>query len=127
MRYQVRNRYTEADRTLMWERWQRGDSLAAIGRLFDREHSSVERIIRETGGIRPPQRSRSRLALTLAEREEISRGLVAVLSLRSIAASLNRAPSTVCREINRNGGRNRYRATKADQAAWQRARRPKVC
>lgn len=120
-------RYSEADKAIMWDRWQKGDSLATIARLFDREHPSIERIIRETGGIRPPQRRRSRLALTLAEREEISRGLVTGLSVRSIAASLDRAPSTVCREISRNGGRNRYRANQADQMAWQRARRPKVC
>ena len=120
-------RYSEADKELMWDRWQKGDSLAVIARTFDREHSSIEGIIRAAGGIRPPQRRRSRLALTLAEREEISRGLVAGLSIRSIAASLNRAPSTVCREINRNGGRHHYRANQADQTAWQRARRPKVC
>jgi len=72
----------------MWDRWQKGDSLAAIARVFDREHPSIERIIRETGGIRPPQRRRSRLALTFAEREEISRSLVAERSIRSIAASV---------------------------------------
>jgi IS30 family transposase len=120
-------RYSEADKELMWDRWRKGDSLATIARLFDREHPSIERIIRATGGIRPPQRRRSRLALTLAEREEISRGLVAGCSIRSIAASLNRAPSTVCREINRNGGGSHYRANQADEMAWQRARRPKVC
>ena len=121
------NRSSEADKALMWERWRKGDSLATIARLFDREHSSVETILRKTGGIRPPQRRRSERALSLAEREEISRGLVAGLSLRSIATSLGRAPSTVCREINRNGGRHRYRAVKADRAAWERARRPKPC
>jgi len=120
-------RYSETDKALMWDRWQKGDSLAKIARLFDREHPSIERIIRETGGIRPPPRRRSRLALTLAEREEISRGVVIGQSIRSIAASLERAPSTICREINRNGGRGNYRATKADQAAWERARRPKPC
>ncbi len=127
MKNRPRHRYTESDRALMWDRWQRGDSLATIARLFDREHSSIERIIKETGGIRPPQRKRSRLALTLAEREEISRGLVAGHSIRLIASSLNRAPSTICREINRNGGRRRYRANTADQIAWDRARRPKRC
>jgi len=120
-------RYSETDKALMWDRWQKGESLAAIARLFDREHPSIERIIRETGGIRPPRRRRSRLALTLAEREEISRGLVAGHTIRSIATSLDRAPSTVCREIKRNGGRRRYRANQADEMAWQRARRPKIC
>ena len=77
MKYRTRIYYTEEQKALMWDRWQKGDSLAAIARLFDREHSSVQRIIQEYGGIRPPQRRRSRLALTLSEREEISRGVVA--------------------------------------------------
>jgi IS30 family transposase len=80
-----------------------------------------------TGGIRPPPRQRSRLALTLAEREEISRGLARNQSLRVIAARLGRAPSTISREVNRNGGLRHYRASRADQAAWDRAQRPKPC
>jgi IS30 family transposase len=127
MKYLSRIYYTEADKALMWDRWQTGESLNSIARLFDRNHSSVERILKETGGIRPPQRRRSRLALKLSEREEISRGVVAGQSIRSIAASLGRAPSTVGRELRRNGGRRRYRASKADQAAWDRVRRPKTC
>ena len=127
MKYRPRNRYTAADRALMWDRWQKGDSLASIARLFDREHSSIERIIRETGGIRPPERKRSRLSLSLSEREEISRGVATGCSIRSIARSLGRSPSTISRELSRNGGRRRYRATRADQAAWQRSRRPKPC
>ena len=124
MKQRPRIYYTESDKALMWDRWQKGDSLHAIARLFDRGHSSVQRIFGETGGIRPPQRRRSRLALRLSEREEISRGVVAGHSICLIAESLGRAPSTVSREINRNGGRQRYRANKADQAAWDRARRP---
>jgi IS30 family transposase len=127
MKQRPRIYYTEADRTLMWDRWQKGDSQHAIARLFDRGHSSVSRILSKTGGIRPAPRRRSPLALTLAEREEISRGIVAGQSIRSIAASLGRAPSTVSREINRNGGCRGYRASRADQAAWERAHRPKRC
>jgi IS30 family transposase len=127
MKYRTRIYYSEADKALMWDRWQAGDSLHQIARLFDRHHSSVRGILAETGGIRPQLRHRARLALTLAEREEISRGMVAGRSLRSIAASLGRAPSTVSREINRNGGRRGYRASTADQAAWDRACRPKPC
>ena len=119
--------YTESQRSLMWDRWQKGDSLQQIAQLFDRNHSSVERILAESGGIRPAQRCRSRLALTLAEREEISRAVVAGQSIRSIAASLERAPSTISREIKRNGDRETYRASQADQAAWDRTRRPKTC
>jgi IS30 family transposase len=127
MKQKPRIYYTEAQKALMWDRWQKGDSMNAIARLFDRGHASVQGILAETGGIRPAPRSRSRLSLTLAEREEISRGLVADHSVRSIAASLGRAPSTISREVNRNGGRRHYRANKADQAAWKRAHRPKRC
>jgi IS30 family transposase len=111
----------------MWDHWQKGDSLQQIAQLFDRNHPSIERILAESGGIRPAQRRRSRLALTLAEREEISRAVVAGQSIRSIAASLERAPSTVSREIKRNGDRETYRASQANQAAWDRAHRPKTC
>jgi transposase, IS30 family len=119
--------YTEGQKALMWERWQKGESLHQIARLFDRNHTSVQGILARTGGIRPAKRSRSRLALTLAEREEISRSVVAGHSIRSIAASVGRAPSTVSREIERNGGRESYRASQAEQAAWDRAHRPKTC
>ena len=127
MKQRTRIYYSQSDRALMWDRWQRGDSLHAIARLFDRGHSSVQRIFGEAGGIRPPPRRRSRLALTLSEREEISRGVVAGHSIRSMAKLLGRSPSTVSREINRNGGRRCYRAGEADQAAWHRALRPKRC
>jgi IS30 family transposase len=127
MKYRTRIYYNAEQKNLMWDRWQAGDSLHEIARLFDRGHSSIQGVLSETGGIRPRPRSRSRRALTLAEREEISRGMVAGKSLRSIATSLDRAPSTVSREINRNGGRRGYRASKADQAAWDRAHRPKTC
>ena len=101
--------------------------MRSIGRRFDRNSSSVYPLLARTGGIRPVERQRSRLALTLAEREEISRGLRARLSLRAIARHLRRAPSTISREVQRNGGHCRYRATVSDQAAWDRARRPKPC
>ena len=127
MKQRPRIYYTQAQIAQMWDRWQEGVSLNEIGRMFDRGHSSVQRILAESGGIRPPQRRRSRRALSLAEREEISRGIVAGRSLRSIASSLGRAPSTVSRELRRNGGRRRYRANQADRAAWDRAKRPKSC
>ena len=119
--------YTETDKALMWDRWQQGESLEKIAQLFDRSHGSVAAILRRTGGIRPPKRVRSGRTLSLAEREEISRGVASGRSLRSIAATLNRAPSTVSREISRNGGRQHYRANLADRAAWNRALRPKSC
>jgi len=127
MKQRPRIYYTESQKALMWERWQKGDSLHEIARLFDRHHPSIQGILAETGGIRPAQRCRSRLALTLAEREEISRAVVAGHSIRSIAASPGRVPSTISREIKRNGGHESYRASQADRAAWDRARRPKIC
>jgi IS30 family transposase len=119
--------YTESQKALMWERWQKGESLQQIAQLFDRNHSSIQPILAATGGIRPDSRCRSRLALTLAERGEISRAVVAGHSIRSIAAQLGRAPSTISREIRRNDGPQGYRASQADQAAWDRGCRPKVC
>ena len=126
-KYRRRPRLTEAEKAMLWNRWQQGDSLHAIARLLDTTHTSVRRHLVATGGIRPPQRKRSRLALTLAEREEISRGIVAGHSIRFIAKTLGRAPSTISRELRRNGGRQHYRANRADQAAWDRAHRPKRC
>jgi IS30 family transposase len=127
MKYRTRTNYSESQKTLMWDRWRKGDSLHQIAKLFDRYHASIRGILAETGGIRPAPRRRSRLALTLAEREDISRAVVAGHSIRSIASSLGRAPSTISRELSRNGGEERYRASQADQAAWDRARRPKIC
>lgn len=127
MKQRPRIYYTETQKALMWEHWRKGDSLQQIAQLFDRNHSSIQRILAETGGIRPPARHRSRLALTLAEREEISRAVVAGKSIRSVASLLRRAPSTISREIKRNGGLGSYRASQAEQAAWNRACRPKIC
>ena len=127
MKYPRRIYYTEADKSLMWDRWQKGESLNSIARHFGRSHSSIQGILSRTGGIRPPARRRSSRSLTLAEREEISRGLAAGRSLRSIALRLGRAPSTISRELDRNGGLSSYRAHAAEQAAWDRARRPKRC
>jgi IS30 family transposase len=127
MKYQTRRYFTQSDKTMMWDRWQKGESLNSIARLFDTSHSAISGVFSKTGGIRSPPRRRSRRALTLSEREEISRGVAAGQSLRWIAVSLGRAPSTVSREIKRNGGRRQYRACKADEAAWDRAHRPKTC
>ncbi len=127
MRYRTRIKYTTKQKTDIWDRWQRGESLTSIGRLFDRPSSSMFNLLAPTGGIRPALRQRPRLSLTLCEREEISRGVVGELSLRAIATQLGRSTSTISREIKRNGGLKRYRASQADQAAWDRAHRPKPC
>lgn len=127
MKQRPRIYYTDSQKALMWERWKQGFTLHEIGKIFDRPHTSIHRILAETGGFRPAQRSRASTALTLAEREEISRALVTGESIRSIAARLGRAPSTISREIKRNGGSESYRANQADEATWDRARRPKRC
>ncbi len=127
MNYRTRIKYTSQQKAEMWARWQRGESLNAIGRAFDRPSSSIYGQLAPSGGIRPPTRRRSRLSLTLSEREEISRGIVAGQSIRRIADTLGRSASTISREIGRNGGYDHYRATQADKNAWDRARRPKRC
>lgn len=119
--------YSAAEKTEMWDRWQRGESLTAIGRAFGKASSSVYFQLAPYGGIRPAPRRRSRLALTPCEREETSRGIAGHESVRSIAKLLGRSPSTVSREISRNGGYDRYSAPTADDAAWARTRRPKRC
>lgn len=111
----------------LWQRWKSGQSLSEIGRALGKHAGSVFGVLASHGGIIPPTRKRSRLALSLAEREEISRGIAADKSLRQIAAGIARAPSTVSREIARHGGRKKYRASTADSAAWDRAKRPKLC
>ena len=100
--------FTAAEKTELWDRWQRGESLKAIGRAFGKPSSSIYYEVAPHGGIRPAPRHRSRLALTLPEREEISRGIAAHQSARSLARLLGHAASTVSREINRNGGYDRY-------------------
>ena len=127
MAHRSRLKYTDEMRSYIWDRYQIGDSVKSIGRSFDRPSSSIHNMLARTGGIRPPERRRSARCLSLAEREEISRGLVAGLSLRAIAAQLDRAPSTISREVSRNGGNRHYRASQADQHALDRALRPKDC
>ncbi len=127
MKHRTRIYFSAEQRADIWDRWQRGESMSSIGRLFERESSSIYPILQRSGGIRPPTRTRARLALSLADREEISRGVATQQSIRSIARRLKRPPSTISRELARNGGSDRYRATAAEQAAWDRAHRPKRC
>lgn len=115
MKYRSRIYYSDTQKRAMWDRWVRGESLKSIGRYFDRGSSSIYNVLSRTGGIRPP------------ERKEISRGLASGVSLRAIALQLQRAPSTISREVKRNGGLDQYRASTAEQAAWERAHRPKAC
>ena len=127
MKYRTRIYLSAEQRADIWDRWQRGESMSSIGRLFERESSSIYPILQRSGGIRPPTRTRARWALSLADREEISRGIASQQSIRSIARRLKRSPSTISRELTRNGGYEDYRAAAADQATWDRAHRPKRC
>src|SRR5262245_4080198 len=116
---------SEAEVDEVWARWRSGQAVKVLSREMRRHPSTVRDLLKRCGGIRPAPRRRSRLRLSLAEREEISRGLAADWSLRRIAAGLGRAPSTVTREVNGAGGRCGYRAVAADRAAWSLACRPK--
>jgi len=117
----------QAERQEVWRRFRAGESLRQIARGLARNASSVGDLVKARGGVAPAVSSRSARALTLQDREQISRGLAAGQSLRRIAGELGRPPSTVSREVARNGGRGRYRAVLADEHAWRQARRPKVC
>ena len=111
----------------IWSRWKAGESLSDIGRAVNKVPGSIHHVIAENGGIMPRVRQRSKRHLSLAEREDISRGLAAGKSLRGIASELNRAASTISREVARHGGRQIYRAVGANEQAWDRANRPKDC
>ena len=122
-----RSRMSASDKTAIWDRRTRGESLSEIGRALDRTPAAVFHVVRARGGIPPPPRWRSSRALTVSEREEISRGLAMGVSFRHLAGQLGRPPSTVSREVGRHGGRRAYRAAVADAATWDRARRPQRC
>ena len=122
-----RSRLSPTQRTDIWSRWKAGQSLHEIGRAFGKPHTSIRCLLLPRGGIPPAARRRSRLALTLAEREDISRGIASGSSLREIARHLDRAASTVSREVTRHGGGPVYRAHEADEHAWDSALRPKQC
>ena len=120
--------FTAEQKAELWDRWKQGQSISSISRALERRtKGGVQRTVSVHGGIAPSARRRAPLALAVAEREEISRGIAAGLALRAIARSLGRSPSTICREIARHGGAQAYRATRADKQAWERALRPKGC
>jgi IS30 family transposase len=122
-----RNRLSTEQRIDMWRRWKAGESLHEIGRAFGKGHNSIRFLLTQRGGIVPPVRRRSPRTLTLAEREDISRGNASGSSIREIASGLQRPVSTVSREVVRHGGRSLYRASEADRQAWNSALRPKAC
>lgn len=123
----ARRDYSPVERRELWARWQRGETVSEIARALDRAPGTIHCTLRERGGVAPPERRRRASALTRAEREEISRGVAAGASVRVIAAALGRAPSTVSRELERNGGRDVYRAERAERRSWEVARRPQRC
>jgi IS30 family transposase len=118
---------TEQDKVEIWDLVMAGGSHGRVSRQVGRHRSVVHELVVSTGGVRPPARRRAADRLTLAEREDIAVGIAAGLSIRAIATSMGRAPSTVSRELGRNGGGKNYRPSQADQAAWARAARPKPC
>src|SRR6202045_4775887 len=122
-----RNRLSTEQRIEMWRRWKAGESLHEIGRAFGKGHGSIRFLMTQRGGIVPAARRRSPRTLTLAEREDISRGIASGSSIRLIANGLQRAVLTVSREVSRHGGRPLYRASEADRQAWNWALRPKGC
>jgi IS30 family transposase len=116
---------SEHEQERVWELWGEGTSLRAVARKLCARPEYVRRYVTSTGGVQPAPRKRSKRCLAKHEREEISRGLARGESCRAIAAVIGRTHTTVSREVDRNGGRERYRAHDADEAAWGRARRPK--
>ena len=120
-------RLSPAEKIDIWRRWKCGQSQHEIGRAYGRPHPTIRKILLPCGGIAPAARRRSRLSLTLAEREDISRGIASDSSIREIARLLKRSASTVSREVARHGGRPAYRAHDADRRAWVSALRPKRC
>lgn len=118
---------SSAEKTDMWRRWKAGSRMREIARALRCDHGSIRNLLAQRGGIGPSTRHRAKQALTLAEREDISRGIAADETGRSIARRIGRAPSTVSREIKRHGGRPSYRATDADTAAWESGLRPQRC
>jgi len=121
----MRSRLSPTEKTDIWSRWKAGQSLHEIGRAFDKPHSSIRCLLLPRGGIPPVTRRRSRLALRRSEREDISRGIASGSSIREIARHLDRAASTVSREVTLHGGRPVYRAHEADEQAWESALRPR--
>ena len=119
--------YNDAERAELWRGWREGQSIKAISVRLNRSDRGLAHELHAYGGIMPPRRTRAEIRLTLAQREEISRGLSQGFALRCIARFIDKAPSTVSREVKRNGGRQGYRAAQAERAAWQRAERPKRC
>ncbi|MET7518303.1 helix-turn-helix domain-containing protein [Streptomyces sp. NPDC005480] len=115
---------SDAQKRDVWLRWKEGWSLSEIGRALGKVPGSIHGVVKANGGFVPAERTRAKAVLSLAEREEISRGLARDESFRTIAARLGRSPSTVSREVGRHGGRGKYRATDADERAWESARRP---
>lgn len=127
MKLQKHFGFSVTEQSEIWLKCKAGESLSDIGRALRKHPGSVHHLVAFYGGVGPPSRKRSKLALTFIEREEISRGIAAGQTIRQIASSLPRSPSTICREVNRHGGKSAYRAAEAEQRAWNNASRPKIC
>jgi IS30 family transposase len=123
----MKRTYTQGERELVFDLWKRGAGFSDIAQVLDAKPGSIFTILRDHGGIKPEKRTRAAAHLTIEEREEIRAGLSAKMSIRAIARSLGRSPSTISREVNRNRGRRWYKAVDADRKAWRLAKRSKPC
>ena len=123
----MKRKFTQAERDIVFDLWKQGAGFSDIGRVIDAKPGTIFTILRDNGGIQPEKRRRSSQHLTIGEREEIRAGLSSKMSIRAIARQLNRSPSTISREVNRNNGRRSYKAINADRKAWRLAKRPKPC
>lgn len=123
----MKRTFTQDERDIVFDLWKQGAGFSDIGRVIDAKPGSIFTILREHGGIKPEKRKRSIRHLTINEREEVRAGLSAKMSIRAIARKINRSPSTISREVNRNGGRRWYKAINADSRAVRLGKRPKPC
>lgn len=127
MTKRVKRTFTTQERDIVFDLWKQGAGFSDIARITDSKPGSIFTILKEHGGIKPEKRKRRSNHLSIEEREEIRASLSAKMSLRAIAKELNRSPSTISREVNRNRGRRYYKAIDANRRAWRMAKRPKPC
>ena len=123
----MKRTFTAKEKAFVFDLWKRGTGFSDIAKILDSKPGTIFTMLRDTGGIKPTERRRAVAHLTLSEREEIRAGLSAQMSIRAIARSLNRSPSTISREVQRNRGRRGYKAVDANNRANRMAKRPKVC
>ncbi|MCE9954548.1 IS30-like element ISAhy3 family transposase [Aeromonas allosaccharophila] len=123
----MKRTFTAKEKAFVFDLWKRGTGFSDIAKILNSKPGTIFTMLRDTGGIKPTERRRAVAHLTLSEREEIRAGLSAKMSIRDIARALNRSPSTISREVQRNRGRRYYKAVDANNRANRMAKRPKAC